>query len=134
MEWKDIRAHYERAFRAARRRGLTQAKVAEAGGLKGQNVISKLLQNETKGPQVETFVKAVQGLGIPVSTFFAQIEQPRMAADIQHALAFARSMPTDDESAWLELGRVISRAVARELRRTEKRKPATVLRATGKRR
>jgi transcriptional regulator with XRE-family HTH domain len=127
MDWKRIRAHYERAFRAARRRGLTQAKVAEAGGLKGQNVVSKLLANESKGPQVETFVKAVHGLGMPVSLFFAQLEQPHEEHAIEAALAAVRQHAPADEETWIQLGRAIGRAIAREVRLAEERdagKPA----------
>jgi hypothetical protein len=48
--------------------------VARAGGLSGQNAISKLLGNHKLGPSVETFVKAVKGLGKDLTMFFAEIE------------------------------------------------------------
>jgi transcriptional regulator with XRE-family HTH domain len=73
MEWKQIRAHYLRAFSAS---GKSQVAVAEAGGV-GQNDISRLLNSEDSslGPQVLTFVKALAGLGIKMSVFFAEIER-----------------------------------------------------------
>jgi len=82
MEWKQIRAQYEREFSAVRKRGVTQEDVARAGGLLGkngrvqQNAISKLLGqgDESLGPQIMTLVKAVEGLGLKVSVFFAAIE------------------------------------------------------------
>lgn len=67
MEWAAIR----KAFRAARvARGLKQNQIP---GSK-QGMVSKLETNHNLGPAVGTFVKAVEGLGIPVSSFFAQIE------------------------------------------------------------
>lgn len=68
VEWHTIRAAF------IRERGTrTQAEIAEPVGLK-QNAISKLEANDNLGPAVGTFVKAVLGLGMPVSKFFAQIE------------------------------------------------------------
>src|SRR3954466_14007681 len=80
MEWKQIRATYERVFNNAKRGGATQESVAKAGGLRRQNAISKLLMNETLGPQVETFVRAVEGLGMSVSEFFALVERSQTSA------------------------------------------------------
>ena len=75
MDWEQIRRHYAARLADARRRGLTQQAVATAGKLPRQNAISKLLANDNLGPSVETFVKAVAGLGLTVSEFFAEIEQ-----------------------------------------------------------
>jgi transcriptional regulator with XRE-family HTH domain len=77
MNWDRIRRHYAARLADARRQGLTQQAVATAGQLAGQNAISKLIANRNLGPSVETFVKAVLGLGIDVSEFFAEIEQQR---------------------------------------------------------
>jgi len=80
VEWKTIRAEYERAFRAAKLRGASQSSIALTGGLVDadgrpkQNVISKILSNDGLGPHVETFVHAVEGLGLSVSRFFARVE------------------------------------------------------------
>ena len=71
MDWGQIRESYARQFAAKKR---TQAQVAAAGGLKNQNLVSKVLRNTHLGPTVETFVRAVEGLGIPVSEFFAELE------------------------------------------------------------
>jgi transcriptional regulator with XRE-family HTH domain len=70
MEWRQIRAEFERAFSAS---GLTQTDVAKVGGI-GQNAISKTLHNKRKGPTVETFVLALRGLGIAPSEFFRLLE------------------------------------------------------------
>jgi transcriptional regulator with XRE-family HTH domain len=75
MDWNLIRRHYAARLAKARHSGLTQQAVATAGQLPGQNAISKLLANHNLGPSVETFVKAVAGLGVDVSAFFAEIEQ-----------------------------------------------------------
>lgn len=74
VEWTDIRAHYEKLFQEAKKRGETQESVAARGGLR-QNKISRLRTIEKLGPQVETFARAVEGLGLTVSSFFAQIER-----------------------------------------------------------
>lgn len=74
VEWKVLRAHYERLFREAKQqRRETQETVAKRGGL-DQNVISRLLSIKELGPQVENFVRAIEGLGITPSEFFRQIE------------------------------------------------------------
>lgn len=75
MDWSSIRDHYATRLDEAKRAGETQESVAEAGGLSGQNAISKLLRNQNMGPSVETFIKAVLGLGMPVSAFFAEVER-----------------------------------------------------------
>jgi transcriptional regulator with XRE-family HTH domain len=76
LDWARIRTHYAAHVSAARKAGQTQQMIARAGGLSGQNAISKLLRNHNQGPSVETFVKAVQGLGLDLSVFFQEMEQP----------------------------------------------------------
>ena len=71
MEWEQLRAHYARLFRAS---GLTQKQLAKAAGL-SQNLISKLMHNRRQGPVVGTLLRAVPALGVPLSVFFAQIEE-----------------------------------------------------------
>lgn len=75
VEWKQIRAAFIRA-RGARK----QDEIATAGGLH-QSAISKLEANDNRGPAVETFVKAIQGLGMSPSAFFARIEGVPASAD-----------------------------------------------------
>lgn len=91
VEWKTIRSAYERAFAEAKKDGETQETVAERGGIR-QNDLSRLFQNDKKGPQVATFVKAVKGLreGMTVSEFFAQIEGLKAAGDPGQTPAFPR--------------------------------------------
>jgi transcriptional regulator with XRE-family HTH domain len=72
MNWARIRSHYATLFA---QRGMTQEAVAKAGHLHAQTAISKLLDNEKRGPSVETFVRAVLGLGMTLSGFFAGLEQ-----------------------------------------------------------
>jgi transcriptional regulator with XRE-family HTH domain len=74
MEWKAIRAHYERLFRAAKERGETQETIAARAGLR-QNQISRLFAIDEYGPQTENFIKAIEGLGMTASEFFLQIER-----------------------------------------------------------
>lgn len=123
MEWKQIRAHYERAFGAARKRGMTQAKVAKAGGLAGQNAVSKVLHypDTSLGPQVVTLVKAVEGLGLRVSEFFAQIEQRTPHPDL-HRDNLLVSLPAgaDDEKV-AEVERAIGRSFLQALRLAQAR-------------
>jgi transcriptional regulator with XRE-family HTH domain len=104
ITWPDIRAHYERQFRAEKvARNRTQQEVAENGGLSRNNAISKLLSNHRRGPSVDTFVRAVQGLGISLSEFFASLErgedsarrarsEPQQSADVKHALEIVRAI------------------------------------------
>jgi transcriptional regulator with XRE-family HTH domain len=74
MKWQQIRSHYATCFAAHQREtGATQTSVAVAGAV-AQNAVSKLLGNDRKGPSVETFVGAVEGLGLSVSAFFAALE------------------------------------------------------------
>lgn len=75
MEWTAIREAFK-AARAARK--LDQHEVA---GLP-QAMISKIEMNNNLGPTVGTFVKAVLGLGIPVSAFFLQIESGLPIAEL----------------------------------------------------
>jgi len=104
-----IRQHYAARLAEARRVGQTQDSVAKAGHLAGQTAISKLLANQNLGPSVETFVKAVRGLGLEVSTFFAEIERQIAAPeappveersvldrvlDLEHAVAILRASPS----------------------------------------
>ena len=72
MDWPQIRSRFI-SLRTAR--GLTQQDVAEAGEIP-QGAVSKIESNTNQGPSVETFVKAVAGLGVTVSEFFLQIERP----------------------------------------------------------
>lgn len=70
MEWLTIRNRFI-ALREDRK--LTQEQVADKGKL-DQGGISKLESNLNQGPSVETFVKAVEGLGLTLTEFFAQLE------------------------------------------------------------
>ena len=69
VEWKLIRAAFIRA-RGTR----IQEDIAKAGGLY-QSAVSKLENNDQLGPAVGVFVKAIQGLGLKPSEFFAEIER-----------------------------------------------------------
>src|SRR5215831_4840017 len=71
MEWLRVRSYFAKVFEAS---GLTQQAVADAGGLPGQNAISRVLQNDNLGPSVETFLRAVRGCGIDLSQFFFDLE------------------------------------------------------------
>lgn len=76
LTWNQVRAEYARRFAEAQaREGATQESVAQRGGLKNQNAISKLLTNTKRGPSVDTFLKAVGGLGFTLTTFLATLEE-----------------------------------------------------------
>jgi transcriptional regulator with XRE-family HTH domain len=76
MKWREIRAQYAACYAELQEKtGATQTSVAAAGGV-AQNAVSKLLGNHKRGPSVETFVGAVEGLGLSLSAFFAALEAP----------------------------------------------------------
>jgi transcriptional regulator with XRE-family HTH domain len=77
MDWTRIRDHYATLFEQS---GLTQEDVAAAAHLHAQTAISKLLDNQKRGPSVETFARAVLGLGVTLTSFFAGLEQAGTAA------------------------------------------------------
>ena len=104
MDWEQVRAHYERTFRAQKAAGRTQAEIADLGGFrrgrKSQNAISKLMKNSRQGPRVTTLLKAIDGLGMPASVFFAQIENGD--APTGHVpTVFVSHRADDDDLAWL---------------------------------
>jgi transcriptional regulator with XRE-family HTH domain len=79
--WKVIRADVVRRWNAIRplrgktkAHGANQKTVAAHGGLAGQNAISRILNNKNKGPNVETFVRGLIGMGVKPSVFFAALE------------------------------------------------------------
>lgn len=75
MEWETIREHFAELLRDRQRAGgLTQETIAQAGGLSRQNQISRVLANRNRGPSVEIFIKAILGLGLTPSEFFAPLE------------------------------------------------------------
>jgi transcriptional regulator with XRE-family HTH domain len=110
--WAEIRDHYDRTFEARKRSlGLTQQQVADDGGLKGQNAISKLLANRNKlGPRVGTLVGAVLGLGIPLSEFFASIERKEPSQVRRGATPTYQQLSDSDQHA-LAIGRYVLRIV-----------------------
>lgn len=123
-----MRARYEALIREAKQRGETQETIAERAGLR-QNVISKMLYNDKLGPQVETFVKAVEGLGLPVSVFFAQIEgaasgtdtaKPSVTQPTQAVADEPLSPSSEDlEQAWDAIG-TLARIAERERERADR--------------
>lgn len=68
MDWPTIREAFK-SIRLAKNK-----KQREFGGTV-QAMVSKVENNQHKGPTVDTFVRAVIGLGMPVSQFFALIEE-----------------------------------------------------------
>jgi hypothetical protein len=112
MEWKQIRDHYRRAFGVARRQGLTQVGVARAGGIKGQNQISKLLNSKdtARGMSVVQFLKALDGIGLSASAFFADLEQ-RHAEPGRPILTFPTPGPTSEADLERAIGRLVLDAI-----------------------
>jgi transcriptional regulator with XRE-family HTH domain len=74
MEWADIRAELKRAYAAAKRRGMTQKHAGARAGIR-QGQISRTLSNKHLGPTVGTFAKAVEGCGLSLAQFFANLER-----------------------------------------------------------
>lgn len=111
--WKVIREHYEQRLAVSPR---TQADVAHAGGFKGgeksQNAISKLLRNHKLGPTVETFLKAVNGLGMTPSQFFAELERDSPPSDVPLA-SLPPAATTGRDVADLQRAREIIRLARR---------------------
>lgn len=129
--WGVVRADYVRRFNATKRsdgKALTQRDVAEFGGIAeggGQNSVSRLFTNDKYGPTVEVFLRALVGLGVRPSEFFAAIEHqfPKPNGDppwasagtntASHApdTALAPASGDDpDRQLALEIGRDIIRA------------------------
>jgi transcriptional regulator with XRE-family HTH domain len=75
MDWPTIRNHY---IALLRKSGDTQTAVARRGGLSGQNAISKLLANNHRGLTLETFAKAVDGLGLSLAEFLRPSKNPAL--------------------------------------------------------
>lgn len=93
LRWRDMLAAWTRIYDAKKEAGeLTQTLVAARGKLSGQNVISKMRDNQKQGPQAETFIRAIIGLGVRPSEFFRALEG---ADDGAKNLADQRSSPPD---------------------------------------
>src|SRR5262252_6569946 len=71
MTWPEIRAYYVQQVNA---RQLTQESIARRGGLRRQNLVSRMLTNQQRGPTVDTFIRAIYGLGLTPAAFFAEVE------------------------------------------------------------
>jgi transcriptional regulator with XRE-family HTH domain len=115
MEWRQIREHYRRALGVARSHGrLTQVDVARAGRT-AQNQISKLLNSKdtSRGPTVVNFLKALDGLGVPASVFFAELE--RRHPDPRRPLVIPPTTPPAPDTE-AELERAIGRYVLYAIR------------------
>lgn len=70
VEWPQVR---ERFRQERKRRGLKQEWIAKIGRV-DQSIISKIESDDTYTPQLESFIKAVYGLGMTVAEFFAPLE------------------------------------------------------------
>jgi transcriptional regulator with XRE-family HTH domain len=94
MQWKDVQRRYRQLFAEAKRtRGTTQVKIAQSVGLT-QADVSRLMNMEgDDGPQVATLLKAIDGLGISVSSFFEQIER-QTAGDLPARAGVSTTAPT----------------------------------------
>lgn len=135
VEWKVIRS----AFIKARGRR-TQGDIATAGGLH-QSSISKLESNDKLGPAVEVFVKAVEGLGVKPSVFFAAIEkttdsklldvsasqtQAQEASSGSRPLQAPPTIPEEDVKAFLRVLRdALGGSILGAIQRTKRRRQQT---------
>jgi transcriptional regulator with XRE-family HTH domain len=91
MTWTEIRAHYAALYARAQAGGTTQKVIAARGGITGQNNVSRLLSNDRRGPSVEIFVHAVEGLGLSLSQFFAEME-----GYVANSAAAAAAAPSEE--------------------------------------
>ena len=116
MEWKQIRAHYERKFALAKRLGESQESIAARGGLSAQNAISKLLANDKRGPYIDTLLRAIAGLVPPItaSEFFAEIEQQRPSQPDQQGQSpkVFVSFSSRDRDFWAMFQQAVRQAIA----------------------
>lgn len=119
MTWESIRAHYAQRFAAL---GATQETVAKAGALSRQNAISKMLKNHHRGPTVQTFIRAIYGLGITPAAFFADLEAAappdRSVPDASSAQSGAVQQPTP-EPTFEEIVAARFEAIEQDLRRLD---------------
>lgn len=92
MDWPEILAHFRQLYVA---RGLTQEALAARGGI-DQNDVSRLLKNDRLGPYVQTFVRAVHGLGMSLGEFFADLDA---AAAAHHSDGQSAAPPAAGERA-----------------------------------
>jgi len=82
---KDLREFF---FAERKRKNLTQQEVADRGGA-SQGEISKIERDEPYQPGIGTFIRAVRGLGMPLSEFFARFERRPIASVMADASAAA---------------------------------------------
>jgi len=135
--WDAIRADYARRFAELKQQGATQQEVARLGGIAegaGQNSLSRLLKNDKLGPSVEMFVRALLGLRVAPSEFFAGIEHQFPQPDVEPSWAPSApisgrdrgrhtNVPPDDPDRQLALE--IGRSIIRACRRGYASPPAT---------
>lgn len=92
LTWKAVRDYYAACFTALRE---TQKHVASVGGL-GQSSVQKLLKNERYEPSVETFIRALYGIGMTPAQFFALLEARPRHPDAERALRDRLHQAVDD--------------------------------------
>lgn len=114
-------------FRAERRRlKKKQVDVALAGGLT-QGQISKIENSEDHEPGLTVFRKAVQGLGMPLSAFFAAFENPGSHASSEASRGQTPAGQTAITAADLDrfaekLGESLGRTLQPHLKRGSKKR------------
>jgi transcriptional regulator with XRE-family HTH domain len=98
LDWTDVRAHFEHVMYSEL--ALTQTEVATRGGIP-QEYVSRVLLNHKDGPKAQTLIRALQGLGIPLAQFFAELDAAAAASRAQSASVPAPSapVPRDEEPA-----------------------------------
>lgn len=123
-EWRVIREHFARTLETVRdERRMPQVAIAESGGIR-QNLVSRLLKNRKRGPSVETFLRALKGLGVKPSEFFAALEDDtpsaRRAASDALPPALTMSSLADQEAAASdhEIARLLTRLIVKTMERT----------------
>lgn len=128
-KWAALRSEFIR-----QRGAKSQAQVAHEADLH-QSAISKLENNDNLGPAVEVFLNAIDGLGLPASKFFADLERSqKQALQSGKSLGDTASSPSGEaasdgvgslsaasEKAALRQLRIDFRKLEADLRRMEAR-------------
>lgn len=142
VDWTRVRAYYRQLMTERR---VTQQLVARRGHLR-QKDVSLLLSNARKGPTTETFLRAVEGLGMSVADFFVGFARDQLTAGggtptiappdqepgAEHGAAVSAT-PRDVVETIIAANQTLARTVDRLVARLEQA-PTTRPRASGRRR
>lgn len=87
MDWTVVRRHFKIV---RKRRKLTQTKVAEKGKI-AQSIVSRIESDPTYMAEADSFLNAVEGLGLSLSSFFAELENPQKVVTMSDKIGHTES-------------------------------------------